>query len=918
MQRPGHGGKAKLLVAAVVLAAAVAAAGVALAGRGPAARAPGAAAVPPPARGDLEIGPEFPLSAPFYVSRAASQEKSKIAFDGTNYLVVWSEDRYGEFDDVYAARYRPDGTVLDPYGIPVAVTTALEHDPAVAFDGTNYLVTWTQSPGFTGGDIYGARVSPAGTVLDVGGFPISTAADVQDYSAAAFDADGGNYLVTWTSGGFPTDVYAARVTSSGSVLDPDGIAVSTNSAEQSLPDVAFCGGNYFVVWNDERNATADIYGARVTPAGTVLDPSGIAVSTAPGDEWAPKLASDGTEYLVAWMNDPTGSAWEVEGARVACDGSVLDSSPITVSAAASSPLTPAVGFGDSTFMVAWADQGSAGGAYAARVSTAGLVLDPNGIPISTSGAGHPSIAFDGANYLVGWERSGASSSRLDLYAARVDTSGGVLDLEGRPIDRLAPSDQDKPVMAFDGTNYLAVWQDYRAGNSDIYAGRITQQGELLDGTGIPVAVGAGDELDAAVTFDGENYVVVWEVDLLGQRDVFGARLSPSGALLDPSGIPISTRAGDEATPTVASDGSTSIVIWADSRNAVKFARHPGGPPPPPPPPPPPRWDLYGARIDHEGSVLDPDGAPVSTRASDQRDPAISFDGASYLAVWGDGTYTAEDVYGTRINPDGTVLDPGGIAISTVFGAQGYPDVASAEGQSLAVWWDFNGPDYTINGARVSGGGQVLDQGGLVISDAPGTQSFPAVGFDGLDYFAAWDDNRDGSDFDPQFKLYGTRVSTSGSVLDPGGMLVTGDQPSGPSIARGGSGLAVGYSSLRSEPPYGGAARTFVRFAAETGTPPPPPPPPAPPPPPPPAPPPPPPVPPPPPPPPQRVHCVVPRVVGRTLSAARARIRRAHCGIGRIRRVRSARRAWGRVVAQSPRAGSIRARGYRVRLSVGRR
>ena len=52
--------------------------------------------------------------------------------------------------------------------------------------------------------------------------------------------------------------------------------------------------------------------------------------------------------------------------------------------------------------------------------------------------------------------------------------------------------------------------------------------------------------------------------------------------------------------------------------------------------------------------------------------------------------------------------------------------------------------------------------------------------------------------------------------------------------------------------------------------------------------------------------------------ARARVRHAHCGIGRIYRVRARRRAWGRVVAQAPRAGSIRARGYRVRLTVGRR
>ena len=223
-----------------------------------------------------------------------------MAFDGTNYLVVWQEDRGYQFGDVYAARFSPDGTDLDPYGIPVAVTRSSEMNPAVAFDGTNFLVTWTKSDAFSQGDLYGARISPAGAVLDVGGFPISTQPNLQDFSAVAFD--GTNYLVSWTSGGFPTHIYAARVAPSGTVLDPDGIAVSTASGSQSLPDVAFDGENYLVVWEDQRNQASDIYGARVTPAGTVLDPSGFAVSSTTDVQFSPRLAFDGTTFLVVWQD----------------------------------------------------------------------------------------------------------------------------------------------------------------------------------------------------------------------------------------------------------------------------------------------------------------------------------------------------------------------------------------------------------------------------------------------------------------------------------------------------------------------------------------------------------------------------------------------------------------------------------------
>jgi beta-lactam-binding protein with PASTA domain len=58
------------------------------------------------------------------------------------------------------------------------------------------------------------------------------------------------------------------------------------------------------------------------------------------------------------------------------------------------------------------------------------------------------------------------------------------------------------------------------------------------------------------------------------------------------------------------------------------------------------------------------------------------------------------------------------------------------------------------------------------------------------------------------------------------------------------------------------------------------------------------------------------VIGLRLRPAKARIRRAHCSVGRIRRARS--RRVGRVIAQNPRAGKIRRRGFPVKLVVGRR
>ncbi|MEP6910697.1 MAG: SBBP repeat-containing protein [Actinomycetota bacterium] len=73
----------------------------------------------------------------------------------------------------------------------------------------------------------------------------------------------------------------------------------------------------------------------------------------------------------------------------------------------------------------------------------------------------------------------------------------------------------------------------------------------------------------------------------------------------------------------------------------------------------------------------------------------------------------------------------------------------------------------------------------------------------------------------------------------------------------------------------------------------------------------------PPPPPVR-RCVVPRVIGMRLAKARTRVGLANCRVGRVRRAHTRPLRVGKVVSQSPRAGSRRTRGARVNLVVGRR
>lgn len=171
--------------------------------------------------------------------------------------------------------------------------------PSVAFDGTNFLVVWEDQRISAERDIFGARVSPQGEILDPIGIPICTSQSAQSYANVAWG--GQNYLVVWQdwrSGNWA--IYGARVNPDGNVLDPDGFFIAGGLEWALYPTVSSDGTNFFVVWSDYKLGTADIYGTRVTPSGEVLDPQGISISASYRNELCPAIAYNGSVFLVAW------------------------------------------------------------------------------------------------------------------------------------------------------------------------------------------------------------------------------------------------------------------------------------------------------------------------------------------------------------------------------------------------------------------------------------------------------------------------------------------------------------------------------------------------------------------------------------------------------------------------------------------
>jgi hypothetical protein len=680
----------------------------------------------------------------FYVPALEDQYMSSVAFDGTNYLVVWVDERRGYYD-ICAARVSKDGVVLDPAGIFISSGSEEAYYPSVAFDGTNYFVVWEEARN----DIYnicGARVNQAGIILDPNGIVITSNEIGEFYPSLA--SDGVNYLVVWENE-VDCHIYGARVSQAGIVLDPASIPLSAAASYQSNPAVAFDGTNYLVVWEDWGvNERSDIYGVRVSPAGIVIDSIGIAISTAENEQIFPSIAFDGDNYLIVWEDYRHPDYTEIYGARVSPEGVLLDTGGIAI-ATSNYDHTPSIAFDGINYFVVWYME--TGGEFyhvdGIRINKMGIVLDPQrkfimflsadlydeGVP--------PAIAYDGINYLVAGERE--SDDDFDIYGAWVSSSGDVLDEEGFVIST-AGNDQGNSCIAFDGENYLVVWQDERnIYNHEIYAVRVNQYGIVLDQVGSKI-IGAYQG-HPAVAFDRQNYFVVW-----GTSEISGARLSQSGSTLESFCFWVSG-----GYPSVAFDGTNYLVVWR--------AHYSGS-----------HYDIIGRRVNQDGVMVDSNNIIISNADDDQEYPKVAFDGTNYLVVWDDERNDNSKIYGARVSPAGVVLDSAGFAISKLDDSQTRPSVAFDGTNYLVIWREGN----YIGGTRASKAGDILDKNYIKISNY--SANYPVLTFDGSNYIVVWRENRRGNGYD----IYGAKIDTSGAVIDTFRVSENLSNNSSPAIACG--------------------------------------------------------------------------------------------------------------------------------------
>jgi hypothetical protein len=631
-----------------------------------------------------------------------NQRNPVVASDGTDYFVAWVDDRnFSQTSaDIYGTKITSDGRVVAPNGVAVCNLSGSQEEPGIACNGSNYLVVWTQ------GRVMGTFVGRDGVVISTN-VPIATGAPTKFAPAVA--SDGQDYLVVWhQASATQEDIYGARVSSAGEVLDPAGFSISTAASIQSYPSVAGNSGGYLVAWLDRRSgAHYDIFAARVAPTGEVLDPDGIGIYPGPGDQFQPAVTAAAGEFHIVYTQQSSASLYL---ARVNSEGYLLDFDPLLLATGRTWHERPALASNNEQTFVVFASTPpgvpSQTDIVGLRLYLDGAPYDPRGFPISLelNAQNAPAVAANGQNFLIVWQ-DGRGESPRNIYGARAAADGTILDVQGLAIST-APGEQEFPSVASNGRDFLVVWRDTRdflSRGYDLYGARVTAEGVVRETNGIPLATTVSYEMESAVAGNENGYLVTWR---MFDYNIRAQHVSNEGALAGPTNLDL---AG--ANPAVASNGRDYMVVWQGQRLGDSI------------------WKLYGARLSSTGALLDPAPVPIHTQSYNHLFPAIASDGRNYFVVWEGSLFPWEgpDIFGEFVSSEGVAA-----AAFPIFRdnpLQSFADVVFDGRDYLVLCEDqrnANRSGTDIYGAKVTTGGLVFPNGGFAVNASAGNQLRPAA------------------------------------------------------------------------------------------------------------------------------------------------------------------------------------------------
>lgn len=233
----------------------------------------------------------------------------------------------------------------------------------------------------------------------------------------------------------------------------NNFTISAASGIQFNPDLAYGGGNYLAVWVDGRAGGTKyrIFGSRVTPTGTALDPAGIQISQ--NDtlyHYSTAVTYNGTDFFAVWCNIYPPA--RVLGRFIKSDGSMSDT--CRIASTTGNLYKVRVAWSGSNYLVAWNEN-------ITTMTCKGQIVGADGVPVGSpftiaTNVFYPSLGlcWDGTQYCVTY----ILQTGYQLWGQKFDLTGAALGPAFR-VSTSANSHYYAEVIPGANNRYFNVWSE---------------------------------------------------------------------------------------------------------------------------------------------------------------------------------------------------------------------------------------------------------------------------------------------------------------------------------------------------------------------------------------------------------------------------------------------------------------------------
>jgi hypothetical protein len=309
------------------------------------------------------------------------------------------------------------------------------------------------------------------------------------------------------------------------------------------------------------------------------------------------------------------------------------------------------------------------------------------------------------SFLTVWQ--GNSTRDLRGISGRLFTSTGTAAAVDFLVNKdVAPDQYDAAVTRDSKGNFIAVWSEIAAGNSEIKGQRFTAAGVPVgtafkvsqDAAGTPT-IPADFKPSVAPTKDG--FVVVW-INLLPAGNSFPGsdpqillrRFNATGAPLGAQ-VKLNTTLVSDVRPEVCVDTSGNIIsIWTRADQFLPFQ--------------PSKYGISMRRLSAAGAALAPEEVVVPPTANLLQPALACGSGGTFVVVWHSDlppTVEGTDILGQRFSRIGRKVGPVFRINTVTVSNQRNPSVSfDPKGNFVVVWQGYTGSKYGIFGRRFTGAG----------------------------------------------------------------------------------------------------------------------------------------------------------------------------------------------------------------------